>query len=1141
MNKKALWKDIWREVWKTKSRFFSILALIMLGVAFFAGLKATGPNMLLTADKYYSDYGLTDNIIQSTYGLDETDEAALKNVKGVKRVEMQYTADLLLKKNKAVMRLYSYEDNEQINQYRMASGRLPKKSGEVALDATNAMQKKFKIGDTITFVKNNGAKPDETLKRDTFSVVGFVDSPMFIEAGGRGTSSIGKGKTDAIAVISKQDFNLPVYTQANLTFTNTASEKAFSKGYNEANQTNKARIKQVTKNQADKRLDQIKANAEKQISDGEEKLQNGQAELAKNEAKLNAAGRELDAGFAAYDTQKAAFYNELETNEAKLKEGRAELEASAQKITKAKTQIKTGESELKRAKAEIATGKEALKNAQAELLVYQEPLKQAQVALQFLNKQKEFMKVSVDPDLTEDYVRRGDTLYISETLKEALYAEAENVDDRFVQVLDDYFAGEVGDAELRTAIQAMEAEYNQAKAQFDAASDQLRAEQAKLTAAEQLVLKKQAELDAAKLELQNGEAEYAAGEAKLKDGEAKLATARITGEEKLNAAFNKLNDGKARYDKNVAKFSAEKKKATRELADAKRDLQVAKEKLAMMKKPKYYVLDRSSYPGYNEYNENTERLTSLSTAFPAFFFLIAALVCLTTMTRMVEEQRTLIGTYKALGYRNGDIMKKFLVYGSLASLLGTLLGLLIGFQLFPNVIFNAYGTMYDMPSIEIVYYPSYSLIGLIVALVCTTLTAFVACYAELKASAATLMRPKAPKKGKRILLERIPFLWKRMRFSNKVTARNIFRYKQRMLMTVIGVAGCTALILTGFGLRDSISDIATLQYGNIMKYDALVSRDEAATKSQNAAYEKQLQDPNITGRKVVSLNAMQAIHSGKNQSVNITAFESLDHLQDFIVLRDRKTHKPVALTDTGVVITEKLAKLFDLQKGDSLRVRDAKNEEHRLKITGITENYAGHYAYITNAYYAKIFGEKPSYNTDLINLKDTSKPFENHLAEKLIDDGAALQVTYSNTISSLLTDTLNSLNVVMVVLIVSAAILAFIVLYNLTNINVSERIRELSTIKVLGFYPKEVTMYVYRENIILSIMGILGGFVLGFFLHQYVITTAEVDNMMFSPAIRWPSYIYSAILTFIFSTIVMVVMHIKLKRIDMIEALKSVE
>ncbi|EAD8003432.1 ABC transporter permease, partial [Listeria monocytogenes] len=460
----------------------------------------------------------------------------------------------------------------------------------------------------------------------------------------------------------------------------------------------------------------------------------------------------------------------------------------------------------------------------------------------------------------------------------------------------------------------------------------------------------------------------------------------------------------------------------------------------------------------------------------------------------------------------------------------------------PNIIFNAYKSMYEMPSVDIGFYWSYSLLALFVALFCTTFTAYVACRAELRANAATLMRPKAPKIGKRIFLERISFIWKRMNFTSKVTARNLFRYKQRMLMTVLGVAGCTALILTGFGLRNSISDIAKMQYGQIMKYDAAIYQDMSAPPAAKETFDEIMNDSNIKSKLAMSQTNIETVKSGQSaQTTSIIVPKNLNELPNYIVLRDRASHTTEKLTDDGAIITEKLAKLFDVKPGDTITVKNAENDKFQIKVSAITENYAMHYIYMTKAYYQQVFKEKPSYNLDLLMLKDTSEKVESDFAEKLTDSKAILNVTFSNNVSSLLNETLDSLNIVIVVLITSAALLAFVVLYNLTNINVSERIRELSTIKVLGFYPKEVTMYVYRENIILTLMGIAAGFILGFFLHRFIITTAEVDQMMFSPAISWTSYLFSGILTLVFATVVMVVMHIKLKRIDMIEALKSVE
>ncbi|MHC5252118.1 FtsX-like permease family protein [Listeria kieliensis] len=881
MKKRALWKDIWREIWHSKSRFLSILALIMLGVAFFVGIKATGPDMIETADRYYKENQLADFSVQSTYGLDKSDQALLEKTTGVKQVDMGYSADLLLNQDRLAMRIYSYDNHKSLNQYETVSGRLPKHSGEIALDAAKKMNKRYKIGDTVTFVASDGNKLKDTLKKDKYKVVGFVRSPMFIEKDSRGTSTIGNGSTDAFAIIPKRDFDLPLYTVANLQFRDMADKKAFSDGYTDAMKRNRTKLEKKLDKQAEKRLETMQQESYAKLDQAQEKLDGQKEKVAASASAAAQAG------------------------------------------------------------------------------------------------------VARNPELAD-------------------------------------------------------------------ASVELDAQQRKL-------LQERAKIEA-------------------------------------------------------------------------------------LKKPEYFVLDRSSNPGYAEYKENADRLTSLSTIFPVFFFLIAALVCLTTMTRMVEEQRTQIGTFKALGYSSRDIMKKFLVYGSLASLIGTGIGLVVGFLFFPSIIFNAYGMMYDMPAVELTFYPSYSVMALLVALFCTTATAFAACLAELRSNAATLMRPKAPKQGKRILLERIGFIWKHMNFSSKVTARNIFRYKQRMLMTIVGVAGCTALILTGFGLRDSISDIATLQYGSVLKYDAIVTRDKTSSEKQKAAYNKLITGDAITGRMPTSMKTMDTFQAGTgSQAVQLTTFATTQKLDAFINLENRESHEKLKLNDQGVVVTEKLAKLLDLKKGSKLTLKDTDHKEYSFKVTGIAENYAGHYVYLSKASYEKAFDKAPSYDTDLLNLKNTSKAWENRFAEKLMDQGGVLGVTFSNTISDMLADMLKSLNIVMIVLIVSAAILAFIVLYNLTNINVSERIRELSTIKVLGFYPKEVTMYVYRENIILTLLGILVGFIFGFFLHQFVIQTAEVDNMMFSPTITWPSYLYSAILTLLFSTIVMIVMHYKLKKIDMIEALKSVE
>ncbi|WP_205527751.1 FtsX-like permease family protein [Listeria costaricensis] len=1144
MKKKALWKDITKEIWKSKSRFFSIFALILLGVAFFIGIKATGPDMLKTADHYYKANHLADYTVQSNYGIDDSDLEELRQADQVETVEPGYTADLLLKGDPLAFKLYSYDtkDGNRVNQFVVKSGRLPKKSGEIALDDTKEMHEKFKIGDTVSFVDKNGDAPEDTLKNNTFKVVGFVSSPQYIEQEERGTSTVGKGQTDAIAVVPEKDFDMDVYTVANILFKNTSDLESYSDEYEDTVKEDKKAIDAALKDQPEKRLDEIKQDGEQEITENEAKLNDAKKQLADGEKQLNDAKSQLDQGWADYESGKKTFDQKIADGQAELDQAESQLASAKTELDQAKPALESGRTQLDDAKQQLADGESALSEAESQLSALGTAVSGAQTYANFLSQLSSYPTIVVDANQSEDFRYQDGEIHVSPAFKTELYQIASQSSGG-TAALDALFAGQVSQAslaEMQTKASQTAASLN---AQYQTAQNEFNAKKAELDAASNELAQKETELTQAEAKYQSGEKAYTDGMAQLATGKAELATAQKNGQAELDTAYAKLEESQQAYDENAAKFADTKAESETKIADGEKQLTEAQEQLDQLEKPKYYVLDRSNNPGYSEFKENADRLNSMSTVFPVFFFLIAGLVCLTTMTRMVEEQRTQIGTLKALGYDNRDIMLKFLVYGTTASVLGTIGGIFIGHLLFPQIIYNAYNnTMYSLPPVDVSYYLSFSIISLIVALICTTLTAYVACRAELRANAATLMRPKAPKNGKRILLERMPFIWKRMSFTYKVTARNIFRYKQRMLMTVLGVAGCTALILTGFGLRDSISDIAKLQYGNVMKYDAMVAKDVNATKSPKQDYEKLMQDPNITERLQMSLASFDTKKEGENtQQVSVAVPESTKHFSDFISLHNRKTGEKEQLGDNGAVVTEKLAKLYDLKPGDTITIKDASNDTYQVKISAIAENYAGHYLFMSKDYYQKVFHEKPSYNTDLLNFDNTSSKWQDHFAEQLTKNSSVLSVTFSNSISDMLNESLSSLNVVMLVLVISAAILAFIVLYNLTNINVSERIRELSTIKVLGFYPKEVTMYVYRENIILTFLGILVGFVLGFFLHRFVITTAEVDNMMFSPGIYPVSYLYAAILTFVFATIVMLVMHVRLKRIDMIEALKSVE
>lgn len=1105
MKKRALWTDIFREISRTKARFLSIFAIIMLGVGFFAGIKATGPDMLDTADHYYNDFKLMDLKVQSTLGLEQSDIEKLKLVAGVDEVQPGYSTDVFLGDSGRIAKVLSYDPGNNLNQYVLTEGRMPEATGEIVIDAGDRGNE-FKLGDQITFTNPN---QEVNLKKKfdhlTYTVVGRAKSPLFISSMSRGTSGIGKGTADVFAVIPEKDFKLSVYTEAYLTFQDTAESAPYTPEYDEKIKRHKEAVELALETMPQERLTEIRVNGQKKLDEAMDKIEDAKKQLADAEQKLNDAKVKLNEGEQSYRDGVNKLQTELDQGQAKLDsaakklaQGRAELKRNRQQLEQGQSQLKMGQSQLGQQKSELAP-----KLVQGQQLAK---------ALQQIS--------GLDPE------------GIPEEQRQELLSAAQAADPKLGAATAGFMEGALDGAALQKAVNAFQSGLNEASLQLVNAQQKLHASRA--------------ELKEGQAKLREAERQLVQGEASLKQGTEELAAAKQAGEAKLADAKAELSEGQEEYQEGLKKFNEEKVKAEREIADGEKEVAEGQKELDQLELPKVYVMDRSVNPGYTEYSDNADRLSSIATAFPVFFFLIAALVSLTTMTRMVEEQRLQIGTLKALGYSNRDVMKKFLVYSTLASVAASAAGLAIGFTLFPAIIYDAYGALYNLPDVRTRFYLSYSIISIVVAVLCTTMTAYVATRVELRSNASVLMRPRAPKNGSRIWLERVPWVWNRLGFIGKVTARNLFRYKQRMFMTVCGVAGCTALILTGFGLKDSIGDIAPLQYGKIMQHQAtVVFQDDNGDSSMLEDYNKRIADtPEITGILNVTQEAMTATAPGVNaQDVSLFVPQSPEEIDSFIVLKSRGQEKTQSLTDDGAIITEKLAKLFDLKIGSTFTVQNSDNDPYEIRVAGITENYAMHYVYMTPLYYEEIFDGTPEVNSQLLTYDNNNHDpqWEDQLGETLTASQRVAMVSFTSGVSNAFSDTMDSMNVVVVVLIVSAAALAFVVLYNLTNINVSERIRELSTIKVLGFYDKEVTMYIYRENMILTVLGIIAGSLGGVFLHRFVLLTAEVDAMMFSPAIHGISYGYAALLTLLFSAIVMASMHYKLKRIDMIEALNSVE
>ncbi|MGL4774420.1 MAG: FtsX-like permease family protein, partial [Clostridium sp.] len=649
-------------------------------------------------------------------------------------------------------------------------------------------------------------------------------------------------------------------------------------------------------------------------------------------------------------------------------------------------------------------------------------------------------------------------------------------------------------------------------------------------------------LNEAQTKMNEAKAQVDGGRRELEKQKINLENGKVTANRELDNASKKLEDGKVQLSQGEAEFEKSKKEAELKIADGERQLADAKEKIEAMGDAEWYVLNREKNYSYMSYKSSTDSVDAIAQVFPVFFFLVAALVCLTTMTRMVDEQRVNMGTLKALGYSQWKIASKYLFYAATASICGSVVGIVVGMNIFPSVIFNAYGIMFNIPELIKEFNLYYSALATVSAVAITTLAAYLACSKDLKEVPSSLMRPKAPPEGKRILLERIPLIWNNLNFIGKVTARNIFRYKKRFLMTVIGISGCTALLLAGFGIKDSIEVIVEKQYGDIFKYNLTIGIDDKATVDDLERIDSYLTEENGIKQYMNIESAYQkAFNDNGEKDINLIVPKETENLRSFIDLKERKSRNELNLSNDGVIITEKLANSLEVSVGDVISLKDDNGFSKEVKVTGIAENYVSHFVYMGPKLYEEIHGVKPRFNGIMTINESTSKEFENALMETLSKDEKISSISFNSGMENSFSDTISSLNIVVVVMIVSAGALAFVVLYNLTNVNISERLREIATIKVLGFYDNEVSSYVFRENFILTFIGSLVGLGLGAALHKFIIVTAEMESFMFGRNLDFSSSIYSIILTIVFAAIVNLAMYYKLKNVPMVESLKSVD
>ncbi len=1198
MKKKALRKDFYMEIRKSMGRFLSIFFIVAIGCAFFAGIRSSEPDMRYSGDAYFDRKNLMDLQVISTMGLTDEDVEAIEKLDGIEKAEAGYSVDALCTEgdNQIVMHVMSLLPS--MNQVQVENGRLPEKSDECVVDADFLSKSTLKIGDRVTLSSGTDKPVTDSLKEDTFTIVGSVSSPCYIGFQ-RGSTTIGSGNISAFLCVPEESFCMEVYTEIYAQVKGAEKLTAFTDQYDQRIDSVMKEVEAIKEEREKARYNEIVAEASEKLADAEKEITDAEAELEQGKAeaqeKLTAAREKLENAQKELEQAK----KELASSQAKIASSKEELEQAQKELNESSGKIAAGEKELNEKSIALATLKEQKDTLQGQLAALeqqkeelsgqkttleaqkrtlqegQKNLLDTQAVLQQqisrlkaekedlnaegirLSEEKETLQKEYE-ELKSQYEASGDTEILKQveakkaqldevnakiaensakieqnkTLLETVESQMDPLEEKLVQMKN-------GLEQTETALEKISAGLSE----IEAGQEQM---QTGLTQMESYISSGEFQLQAAREQLESGKNQILSGHRQIEDARKRIAD----GEEQIQAGIKQIQDGETgladgwiEYQDGERQANAEIADGEAQIADAKVQLADAKKEIEQIEKPTWYIYDRSHLPEYSGYGDNADRMKAIGEVFPLIFFLVAALISLTTMTRMVEEERTLIGTLKALGYSKKSIAAKYLGYAVLATLTGGIFGVMIGEKILPYIIITAYKIMYrHLPDVEIPYNLYYGVLACVAALLCTVAATIFSCMKELKEQAAELMRPPAPKQGKRVFLEYIPFLWKRLNFTWKSTVRNLMRYKKRFFMTIFGIGGCMGLMLVGFGLKDSISSIVPLQYEDIQLYDGnVILQSDVTMQEKQEVYEALEKNSQVVATAEDLLQKITIEHDGVSKEVYLNVPENVEKFSDFVVLQDRTTKEKYQLTDKGAVLTEKMAKELGVSAGDTVTIKEENEKERTVKISQICENYMSHYLYMTPAVYKAAYGKEPEYNSIYYRTEGRTTKEAELVGEAALKLDGALSVSYTTELRQQVDDMLQSLDIVIVVLIISAGMLAFVVLYNLNNINITERKRELATLKVLGFYDKEVTEYVYRENILLTLIGSVFGMLLGKILHRFIIVTVEIDSVMFGRNINTISFVYAFLLTVVFSLFVNGVMYFKLKKINMVESLKSVE
>lgn len=1076
--KKAVIKDALREIKKSYKRFISILLMAFLGVGFFAGIRASSPDMLDTIDTYYKNQNVYDIQVLSTLGLTSDDINAISKIENVEHVDGNFETDgqIEVGNKEVIAKVMSLND---FNTPVLIDGSLPSAKNECVVEERFLTVNNKNIGDTIELnikdMQNDNGEDVPYLYEKELKIVGTVQSPMYISVD-RGTSTLGSGKIDYYMYIPKSNVQAnSIYTNIYVKVKDANKYTTSSKKYEDCVNSVKTEIEKIKDNREKSRYDSLVNTVTKKVEDAEKEL----------------------------NTQKTDAKSKIADAEKELENGKKQIE-DAEKTIKS-NRIKA-DKEFSKAYTELINGKNKIADSEKQL---ESKEKQANEEFDKLEKQKAELNTQIT------------------TLNSGITEIQKNIENINIALKNPNLTSE------------QKANFEKTKKQLENKLSELNNTKAQLVSA---ISKIDSGIATGKTEIKSAKNKLQSAKNELKKSEnAYYSTKNSTykqldnAEEELELSKKELKDGENELEKNKKEFNEK-------IADAESKLNDARAKIAEIENPKWYVLDRNGNTGYSSFIQDTDSIANIGKVFPVIFFIVAALISLTSMTRMVEEQRTQIGTLKALGYNKLQITSKYVLYASLACIIGSILGMSVGFVLLPKIVWKMYSMMYQIGDIQTSFNFEISSLGFILIVISILGATIYAVIKELIQTPATLMRPKSPKMGKRVFLEKVTFIWKRLSFSRKVTVRNIFRYKKRFLMTIIGIMGCTALIVTGFGIRDSIRAIMPDQYEKVFNYDLQINLKADLDKKQKQDFINSLtNDDKIEKLSETYMSSISAINENVEENVQIIVPNNNSDFNTLINLTDVKSKNNLSLPEDGVLLTDKAAQLLGVEAGDNITLKDTDENETNVKVTNVVENYVYHYIYMSKSMYENLYGK--SFDSNVILTKDFNldNETEDNFVKDLMNMPEVASVTRISTAMNMMNDTMKSLNYVVVILIVSAGLLAFVVLYNLSNVNISERIRELATIKVLGFYDKEVYLYITRETIILTAIGLVLGLVAGYFLDFFILETCEINMLRFRKFVAPLSFVFAALITILFTIIVNIVTYFALKKINMIESLKSVE